>query len=91
MRQVPTFGVTLFHRVWNKIPYGYWGYRLENKISEFLHKNCPVKINHLDDKFYAHYLPCGKNERWWEVRVDNKDSIITLKEVMSRKWMKEWQ
>lgn len=78
-----------FARIWNIMPYGYLGYRLENKTREFIYRNNPVRINKMDGKYYAHYLPCGKHQKWWEIRVEGPDSIITLKELMKKKWMRE--
>lgn len=77
----------VFSRLWNRIPYGYLGYRIENKIFEFLYKNYRMKIIKMGGNYYACYFPSGKNEKWWEVKVDGPNSIITLKELMKKKWV----
>jgi hypothetical protein len=80
----PPYGI--FAKIFNLVPYGYMGYRVYNKIYEIKNRNKCLKQSIIDGEAYVHYLPCGKNEKWFEYKIKNGEKI-TLSEIMKKKWM----
>lgn len=72
----------------NKVPRGYLGYRIFNFIYEILNGHRYVLPILIEGKYCVYYLPCGKNEKMYEVEVDGPNAKITLRQLLKRKWIK---